>query len=132
MRSDQKSEKEVNQLTNEDDSAVILRDLQDKKNNKEVKDGKKASATTTPANNNDDNTLDKKNDSFSNNNNNPLGEGGKKADAKDKDKKKHKGYIYLPPNLKHPGSNDEFYPVEYDNVIYDCFSLRVIYIPLYD
>jgi serine/threonine protein kinase len=29
--------------------------------------------------------------------------------------------------LKHPLSNDEFYPVEYDNVIYDCFQLRVIF-----
>ncbi len=22
---------------------------------------------------------------------------------------------------------DDFYPVEYDNVIYDCFNLKVIY-----
>ena len=43
------------------------------------------------------------------------------------EKKKLKGYIHLPPSIKHPKSLDEFYPVEYDNVIYDCFNLRVIY-----
>lgn len=54
----------------------------------------------------------------------------KKEDEKDKkeeEKKKVKGYILLPPHLKHPPSNDDFYPVEYDNVIYDCFNLRVIF-----
>lgn len=29
--------------------------------------------------------------------------------------------------MKHPDSCDEFYPVEFDRVIYDCFSLRVIF-----
>lgn len=29
--------------------------------------------------------------------------------------------------MKHPTTNDEFYPVEFDNVIYDCFNLRVIF-----
>jgi hypothetical protein len=24
-------------------------------------------------------------------------------------------------------SNDEFYPAEFDNVIYDCYSLRVVF-----
>ena len=43
------------------------------------------------------------------------------------DEVRAKGYIYLPPNLKHPQSNDEFYPVEFDKVIYDCFQLKVIF-----
>lgn len=34
--------------------------------------------------------------------------------------------ILLPENLKHPPSNDDFYPVYYDNTIYDCFNLKVI------
>jgi len=38
-----------------------------------------------------------------------------------------KGFINLPDNLKHPSSNDEFYPVEYEKVIFDCFSLKVIF-----
>ncbi|CAD8064500.1 unnamed protein product [Paramecium sonneborni] len=38
-----------------------------------------------------------------------------------------KGYIYLPPTLKHPDSTDDFYPVEFDRVIYDCFNLKVIF-----
>jgi hypothetical protein len=29
--------------------------------------------------------------------------------------------------LKHPETKDNFYPVEYDKVIYDCFNLKVIY-----
>ncbi len=41
--------------------------------------------------------------------------------------KKTKGYIHLPGDLKHPPSNDNFYPVEFENVIYDCFNMRVIY-----
>lgn len=35
--------------------------------------------------------------------------------------------VLLPETLKHPPSNDEFYPVYYDNVIYDCFNLKVSY-----
>jgi len=41
--------------------------------------------------------------------------------------KKTKGCIHLPPHLKHPPSNDDFYPVEFENVIYDCFNMKVIY-----
>ena len=48
----------------------------------------------------------------------------KKTDQKGK---KSEGYILLPDHLKHPPSLDEFYPVEYDKVIYDCFKLKVIY-----
>ena len=50
-------------------------------------------------------------------------------EAKEKSKKKKKatGYILLPDHLKHPPSNDTFYPVEYDKVIYDCFNLKIIF-----
>ena len=48
----------------------------------------------------------------------------KKTAQKDK---KSEGYILLPDHLKHPPSLDDFYPVEYDKVIYDCFKLKVIY-----
>lgn len=33
----------------------------------------------------------------------------------------------MPNTLKHPPSHDDFYPVEYDKVIYDCFNLKVIF-----
>ena len=33
----------------------------------------------------------------------------------------------LPKNVKFPVTNDEFYPIELENVIYDCFPLRVVY-----
>jgi len=44
-----------------------------------------------------------------------------------KEKAKTKGYIFLPETLKHPLTQDEFYPVEYDKVIYDVFNLKVIF-----
>lgn len=33
----------------------------------------------------------------------------------------------LPDNAKFPNSNDPYYPVELENVIYDCYNLKVIY-----
>jgi len=33
----------------------------------------------------------------------------------------------LPTRLKFPESKDEFYPTEYDGVLYDCYNLKVIY-----
>ena len=33
----------------------------------------------------------------------------------------------LPKWIKFMPSNDEFYPAEYDKVIYDCYSLRVVF-----
>ena len=33
----------------------------------------------------------------------------------------------LPDNVKFPNSNDTYYPVELENVIYDCYTLKVIY-----
>jgi serine/threonine protein kinase len=33
----------------------------------------------------------------------------------------------LPRRLKYPNSNDEFYPVEYQGVNFDCYDLKVVY-----
>jgi hypothetical protein len=33
----------------------------------------------------------------------------------------------LPKWIKFPISNDEFYPAEFDSVIYDCYNLRVVF-----
>lgn len=33
----------------------------------------------------------------------------------------------LPPWIKFQPSNDEFYPAEFDKVIYDCYHLRVVF-----
>lgn len=33
----------------------------------------------------------------------------------------------LPKWVKFFPSNDEFYPAEFDKVIYDCYNLRVVY-----
>ena len=33
----------------------------------------------------------------------------------------------LPKWIKFPTSNDEFYPAEFEGVIYDCYQLRVVY-----
>ena len=33
----------------------------------------------------------------------------------------------LPRWIKFMPSNDEFYPAEFDNVIYDCYNLRVVF-----
>mmetsp|Transcript_22308 Transcript_22308/g.19172 ORF Transcript_22308/g.19172 Transcript_22308/m.19172 type:complete len:264 (-) Transcript_22308:1082-1873(-) len=56
-----------------------------------------------------------------------LKELDKKSTNKDDSKIEEKGYIHLPSVLKHPPSNDDFYPVKFDNVIYDCFNLKVIF-----
>lgn len=37
------------------------------------------------------------------------------------------GYIFLPESVKHPRSDDPFYPRTFDKVVYDCFHLKVIY-----
>ncbi len=61
----------------------------------------------------------KKDDEPSSRNNNTL------TDRTEKDKKP-KGYIHLPSHLKHPISNDSFYPVVFENVIFDCFNMKVL------
>jgi len=33
----------------------------------------------------------------------------------------------LPAWIKFMPSNDDFYPAEFDNVIYDCYNLRVVF-----
>lgn len=34
-------------------------------------------------------------------------------------------HIKLPESLKHPASNDSFYPVNFEDIIYDSFNLKV-------
>ena len=58
--------------------------------------------------------------------NEDLNLSGEFGGTKDK-KKTPKGHILLPKHLIHPTTNDSFYPVEYDKVIFDCFDLKVIY-----
>ncbi|EAS00422.2 Serine/Threonine kinase domain protein (macronuclear) [Tetrahymena thermophila SB210] len=38
-----------------------------------------------------------------------------------------KASIFLPDHIKFPQSNDSFYPIKYDKVIYDAFNLKVIF-----
>jgi hypothetical protein len=33
----------------------------------------------------------------------------------------------LPEFVKHPVSADEFYPAEFDNTVYDCYNLKVVF-----
>jgi hypothetical protein len=33
----------------------------------------------------------------------------------------------LPKWIKFPVANDEFYPAEFDSVIYDCYNMRVVF-----
>lgn len=33
----------------------------------------------------------------------------------------------LPKHIKFMPSNDDFYPAEFDSVIYDCYNLRVVF-----
>jgi Protein kinase domain len=40
---------------------------------------------------------------------------------------KKTGYIYLDPKVKHPASEEAGYPLTYNQVVYDCFHLKVIY-----
>jgi len=47
--------------------------------------------------------------------------------SEEKERGKKTGYIFLPETLKHPTSNDDFYPVAHNKTIFDCFNLKVIY-----
>jgi serine/threonine protein kinase len=62
--------------------------------------------------------------------------GGRKTDARLKldesatDKEADDSSIIapqLPGRLRFPESGDEFYPMEHDGVVYDCYSLKVVY-----
>jgi len=102
---DKETERNRNQFTPTDDSGLILQELKNKKEGDEP----------------------------SSRNNNTL------TDRTEKDKKP-KGYfevfflkliptryIHLPSHLKHPVSNDSFYPVVFENVIFDCFNMKVTF-----
>lgn len=51
-------------------------------------------------------------------------EESKEAELDDDDGRK---VSVLPRWIKFMPSNDEFYPAEFDNVIYDCYNLRVVF-----
>lgn len=40
---------------------------------------------------------------------------------------KKNGYIYLDPNMRHPNSDEPGYPLTFNQVVYDCFHLKVVY-----
>ena len=46
---------------------------------------------------------------------------GNNKNKENNEEKKNTGYILLPEHLKHPKTKDDFYPVEYDKIIFDCF-----------
>ena len=60
-------------------------------------------------------------------------EGEKSQDDKDESKSKDiddddgRKVSVLPRWIKFMPSNDEFYPAEFDSVIYDCYNLRVVF-----
>ncbi len=41
--------------------------------------------------------------------------------------KTKESYYYLPEHVKHPNSNDSFFPKKVENTIYDCRYLRIIF-----
>lgn len=51
----------------------------------------------------------------------------RKEEAKSFDEEDGRKVSILPAWVKHMPSNDEFYPAEFDRVIYDCYQLRVVF-----
>ena len=45
----------------------------------------------------------------------------------DEDEDDRRKASVLPRWVKFPLSNDEFYPAEFDGIIYDCYNLRVVF-----
>ena len=85
----------------------MLKNLQDKKSPKKAKDDPKK--TEKP-----DNGSSAK----------PKDEESKEKELDDDDGRK---VSVLPRWIKFMPSNDEFYPAEFDSVIYDCYNLRVVF-----
>lgn len=86
-----------------DDSAFMLKNLQDKdkKSPKNVNEMAKSKSISN----------------------------SKLEESKDKDLDEDDGrkVSVLPRWIKFMPSNDEFYPAEFDSVIYDCYNLRVVF-----
>jgi len=100
---DKEKEKETEKQTlKKDDSAFMLKNLQ-KKKDKSKGDDDELAATQSPSKKSDE-TKDKELDE----------DDGRKVSV-------------LPRWIKFMPSNDEFYPAEFDSVIYDCYNLRVVF-----
>ena len=91
-----------------DDSAIMLKNLQDKKSPKKVPDD------PTKKEEKPGKSSAKK----------PKDEESKEKELDDDDGRK---VSVLPRWIKFMPSNDEFYPAEFDSVIYDCYNLRVVF-----
>lgn len=87
-----------------DDSAFMLKNLQDKN---------KSPIKVSGPNKSQEGSLAKLEDS--------------NKDAKDLDDDDGRKVSVLPRWIKFMPSNDEFYPAEFDSVIYDCYNLRVVF-----
>ena len=98
-----------------DDSAFMLKNLQDKKS------PKKSPKKTTPK---DLKIGSKSADGNAESSAPKDGEESKDKDLEDDDGRK---VSVLPRWIKFSPSNDEFYPAEFDSVIYDCYNLRVVF-----
>ena len=92
------------QVLKKDDSAFLLKNLQKKKsaNNKGEDE---PSDAVSPANRSEDS----------------------KSKTKELDDDDGRKVSVLPRWIKFMPSNDEFYPAEFDSVIYDCYNLRVVF-----
>jgi len=53
-----------------------------------------------------------------------LGKDSKATEDDDEDGRK---VSVLPKWIRFKPSNDEFYPAEFDNIIYDCYNLRMVF-----
>ena len=56
-----------------------------------------------------------------------LRQKSKQENEKAKDSDNEASSSVLPHWVKFPVANDEFYPAEFDKVIYDCYNLRVVF-----
>lgn len=56
-----------------------------------------------------------------------MHEESKREEAMEDDDEDGRKASVLPRWIKFPISNDEFYPAEFDSVIYDCYNLRVVF-----
>ena len=91
------------QTLKKDDSAFMLKNLQKKKDKSKGGDDDELAAASSPSK--------------------------KSEETKDKDLDEDDGrkVSVLPRWIKFMPSNDEFYPAEFDSVIYDCYNLRVVF-----
>ena len=106
-------EKTAAKALKKDDSAMMLQKLQKKTTEAKKRQAEKEGdelMPRTPKTDNDDSKLRSKVD-----------------ESKELDEDDGRKVSVLPRWIKFMPSNDEFYPAEFDNVIYDCYNLRVVF-----